>query len=353
MRNMTNNIYIHVPFCMAKCNYCAFFSRACAAPDWNGYAAEIVAEIKYWAGKIGRVRVDTVFFGGGTPSLMPAKTFATIMDALRGAFDLAADTEITAEANPATITADKLNEFIAVGLNRLSVGVQSFNDDELAFLGRRHSAADARALLDVAGRFGIRTSADFIYALPGWGTENIRRLCATINELGLTHCSLYELTIEPNTPFAKMNLQMPDNDAMTDMYTAIGEYLNPPRYEVSNYAVPGNECRHNQNVWDGDMYIGIGRGAAGRVLIGDTWYEQTGGADGVCVPMTNASRAVEKIITGMRTKRGVMLDTDTSAAINMDWVANNPNLVTRNDNRIAATDAGLLLLDNILLNLIR
>lgn len=171
--------------------------------------------------------------------------------------------------------------------------------------------------------------------------------------MGLQHCSMYELTIEPNTPFGKMNLDMPTNDEMADMYTAIGQTLNLPRYEVSNYAVHGAECRHNQNIWDGAPYIGLGRGAAGRILIDDQWYEQMGNNE-LFKKIDNNTRATERIITGLRQVRGVQIDDMTRRVINTDFVKQNPELLRiTSDNRIAATERGMLVLDDLIMNLIR
>lgn len=348
-----HNIYIHVPYCMSKCNYCAFFSRACAMPDWDKYCGEIVSEIEFWATKLGKITVPTIFFGGGTPSLMPVKIFATIMDSLRKYFCIMPDAEITMESNPGTLDAARLNDFISAGINRLSVGVQSFNDDKLRFLGRRHNAADARQLISAAMQRGLRVSGDFIYGMPGDTVHDVIETCHQINDMGLRHCSLYELTIEPGTPFAKMNLDMPTNEEMAEMYMAIGENLALPRYEVSNYAAPNQECRHNQNVWDGAPYIGIGRGAAGRIYIAGQWYEQLG-ANARFEKINSDARATEKIITGMRTMRGVKLTTDVIGAISRDFVAAHPDLIeTKPDGRIAATQKGLLILDDLLVNLCR
>lgn len=351
--NTAHNIYIHVPYCIAKCRYCAFFSHACRTPDWDTYTSGIIAEIDTWHARLGRIRVPTVFFGGGTPSLMPTLHFARIMDALRKNFDLAPDAEITAEANPGTIDEAKLREFVAAGITRLSIGVQSLNDDELRYLGRIHSARDALQLMDAAQKMPIRVSADFIYALPGWETENVKKLCRQINELGLKHCSLYELTIEDGTPLSQENPKMPDNDAMADMYCAIEDHLALPRYEVSNHAAPGFECAHNMNVWDGAAYIGLGDGAAGRVFINDTWYEQRGGPHGTLSPISNTDRATEKIITGLRTRRGVCIDKTIENILNTEYVNSNPDLVRISDNRMTATPRGILILDDLLVNLIR
>ena len=347
-----HNIYIHVPFCISKCNYCAFFSRACASPDWETYTNGILSEIDYWAQKFGKINVPTIFFGGGTPSLMPTKYFAQIIERLRNQFNVAPDAEITLESNPGTLDASHLDEFIAGGANRLSIGVQSLNDDELAFMGRRHTTDDALLLLNAAQSRNIRVSADFIYGLPGHNAKTVEKLCGAINELGLNHCSMYELTIEPSTPFGKMNLNMPTNDEMADMYNAIGNTLNLPRYEVSNYAIPGHECRHNQNIWDGAAYIGLGIGAAGRVFIDGTWYEQMGGG-AKFEQMTTTTRAIERVITGMRTTRGVLLAKDVKNVLDIDYAKNHPELVEITGDRMRATDRGIMLLDDLLVNLIK
>jgi oxygen-independent coproporphyrinogen-3 oxidase len=161
-----HNIYIHVPFCARQCTYCAFF-KTIKDPDWDTYAAKTISEIKYWGGCLGRCAVPTIFFGGGTPSLMPADVFGRIMDAVRKNFDVAPGAEITLESNPGTIDATRLDAFIAAGVNRLSIGVQSLDDSELKFLGRIHDADDARRLIHAAQDRGLNVSGDFIYALPG------------------------------------------------------------------------------------------------------------------------------------------------------------------------------------------
>lgn len=337
---------------MSKCNYCAFFSTACAAPDWNKYTNDICDEIKLWAQKLGHIDVPTVFFGGGTPSLMPVWCFEKIMNTIRADFNLLSGAEITLESNPGTLDENKLRGFCNAGVNRLSVGVQGLDDDKLKFLGRRHSVADALNLLRVAQGMGLRVSADFIYGLPGDTVADVIKLCNQINKLGLQHCSMYELTIEPDTPFGKMNLNMPNNETMAQMYLAIGDTLQLPRYEVSNYATPGNECRHNQNVWDGDAYIGIGRGAAGRVFMDGIWYEQLGNGARF-EKLDNVARATEMILTGMRTVRGCRLTDTVKNVIDIDWVLGNPNLVQINGDRISATAGGMLILDEVMVNLVK
>lgn len=345
-----HNLYIHVPFCASKCNYCAFYSRACADIDWDNYAQNIISEIKQWADKLGKIDIPTIFFGGGTPSLMPVTVFGEIMDAIRDQFNVPDNCEVTIESNPGTITRDRLIGFMDAGVNRLSVGIQSLNDTELQFLGRKHSAADAVNLIKTAMGLGLHVSGDFIYGLPGQTVADVAKLCKQINDLGIKHCSMYELSIEAGTPFSKMNLVMPDNETMAKMYEAIANNLNLPRYEVSNYGT--HPCLHNQNIWDGDPYIGIGDGAAGRPMIGNTWYEQMGGGK-TFIKIDTPTRALEKIITGLRTMRGVRLTNDICDLINFDFVNNHPELVTTTNNRLAATQKGILILNDLLVNLVK
>lgn len=348
-----HNIYIHVPYCISKCNYCAFFSRACATPNWELYENNIIEEIKYWAQKLGKISVPTIFFGGGTPSLMPTKTFDKIISTINSALSINNDCEITLEANPGTINEDKLSEFINAGANRLSIGVQSLNDEKLKFLGRRHDTKTALNIISIAQKKNIRLSADFIYGLPNETVEDVIQTCKDINSLALAHCSMYELTIEQDTPFGRMNLKMPSNEEMADMYSAISEYLKLPRYEVSNYAAIGEECKHNLNIWDGAPYIGIGQGAAGRIFIDNQWYEQLGNNEKF-EKLSNTARAEERVITGLRQTRGVYLDSDVEKIINMQYVLRNPDLLQKTpDNRISATEKGMLILDDLILNLMR
>ncbi len=284
---------------------------------------------------------------------MPTHIFGRIMNTLRARFDITPGAEVTIESNPGTLDTKRLHEFIDAGVNRLSIGVQSLDDEKLKFLGRRHNVADARRLIDSALDTGIRVSGDFIYGMPGDVVDTVRQMCNDINKIGLRHVSMYELTIEENTPFGKMNLDMPSNDEMAEMYATIAQTLSIPRYEVSNYAAPGDECQHNQNIWNGEQYIGIGRGAAGRVLIDGQWYQQMGGG-AEFIPISNTDRAIESVITGMRCANGIKLTNGIADVINMQYVDSAPELLTRtNDGRIAATDAGMLILDDVLTNMIK
>lgn len=337
---------------MSKCNYCAFFSHACANPDWDKYTDGILSEIEHWNNILGKVSVPTIFFGGGTPSLVPAIHIEKIINKINSCFILDTNTEISLESNPGTIDIQKMYDLKSIGINRLSVGVQSLDDKKLQYLGRKHSVNDAIQTLANAKEIGFRTSGDFIYGLPGETVDDVINTCKQINSLGLNHCSMYELTIEPDTPLGKQKPTMPDNETMADMYTAIAETLNLKRYEVSNYCAPGNECQHNMNVWDGMPYVGIGRGAAGRILINNTWYEQRGdGAE--FKPISETERAIEKVITGMRTTRGVNLTDDVKKVINIDNINSVADFVKITNNRMHATERGMLILDDILVKIIR
>ena len=350
--NCPHNIYIHVPYCMSKCNYCAFYSFACVTPDWQEYADGICKELKFWADKLGKIRVPTIFFGGGTPSLMPVNVFERIINCINTNFSVDKNCEITLESNPGTLNIDNLIDFKAAGITRLSVGVQSLQDDELQFLGRRHNVADALKLLDDARNMELRVSADFIYGLPNQNVKSVINLCKNINNLELKHVSMYELTIEKNTPFGKMNLQMPDNETMAQMYTAISENLELPKYEVSNYATANEHCRHNENIWAGAAYIGVGRAAAGRIFMNNVWYDEKGDFE-TFERIDNDTRAIEKIITSMRTVRGVLLSDDVAKQINFDWVKTHSDLVVQSNNYLHTTSRGMLVLDNIMLDLIK
>ncbi|MCL2369155.1 MAG: radical SAM family heme chaperone HemW [Alphaproteobacteria bacterium] len=305
-----HHLYIHVPYCASKCHYCAFYSTVCA-PDWDVYADGIIKDFD----KYKDFQIKTIFFGGGTPSLIPTDVFKRIMDAAYANFDVAHGAEITLESNPGTLCEKRLKEFIASGVNRLSVGVQSLSDTELKFLGRTHTTTDAIKLIHHAKDAGITISADFIYGLPRHDVNHIKKLCAEIKKLNLNHISMYELTIEENTKLAHENIVLPDNDVMADMYLEIGQHFK--RYEVSNY---GASCMHNSGIWDGEPYIGIGDGAHGRLFISGEWFDMNN------IFISEKDRAIEKIIMGMRTAKGVLLTNDVHNAIDWGYVNDNKNL---------------------------
>ncbi len=340
-----HHLYFHIPFCVRKCNYCTFYSvpgGGLCHNGWDNLKNQLLDEISYWAEKVGPVSVPSIFFGGGTPSLMPVDFFREIMGALKDKFNIQDDCEITIECNPGTVTQEKLGEFQKIGMNRISVGVQSLDDSQLEFLGRIHNVQTATELIQFAKNIGLCVSADFIYGLPGQDIQDVKEICEKINLLGLDHCSMYELTIEPGTPFA--TLAPIDNELSAQMYETIGKNLKLDRYEVSNYGKP---CKHNLGIWDGEPYIGFGPSAAGRPYINGTWSEQKNGKLGAPMEkslLSPSERATEILITGLRTKRGVAITPDVLKIIDMDF-AKNSGYFWNCDGRIGVKD--FLLLDSL------
>lgn len=267
-------LYIHWPFCLAKCPYCDFNSHVRERIDQTRFAAALRAELAWEAARLGRRPLASIFFGGGTPSLMAPETVAGLIADATAAFTPLADLEITLEANPTSVEAGRLAAFRDAGVNRVSLGVQSLDDTALRRLGRQHSAGEAIAALSLARSLFARHSFDLIYARPGQDVASWRAELRQALDLAADHLSLYQLTIEPGTgfeaPHRRGELVLPDDDTAAALYDATGEEaarygLEP--YEVSNYARPGGESRHNLAYWRYADYAGIGPGAHGRVSI--------------------------------------------------------------------------------------
>jgi len=268
-------VYIHWPFCLSKCPYCDFNSHVRRGGiDEERFAAAIAAEIAATATRIPGRTVDTIFFGGGTPSLMKPQTVGAILDAIGRHWTIAPDAEINLEANPTSVEASRFAGYRAAGVNRVSLGVQALDDQALKNLGRTHTADEALAAVAIARKNFERYSFDLIYARPGqtvaaWRTELARAIAEAAE-----HLSLYQLTIEPETPFYALHeagkLVVPDDDAGRALFDATQEECaraGLPAYEVSNHARTGAQCRHNLVYWRYGEYAGIGPGAHGRLLI--------------------------------------------------------------------------------------
>jgi oxygen-independent coproporphyrinogen-3 oxidase len=377
-------LYIHWPFCLAKCPYCDFNSHVRERIDQARFAAALRAELAWEAARLGRRPLASIFFGGGTPSLMdPATVAALIADATR-LFAPVPDLEITLEANPTSVETTRLAAFRAAGVNRLSLGVQALDDVSLAALGRKHSAAQAIAALETARALFPRLSFDLITARPGqtlpaWRAE-LRRALA----LAADHLSLYQLTIEPGTAFEALHRQgqlvLPDDDAAAALYDATGEEaarFGLLAYEVSNYARPGAESRHNLQYWRYGDYAGIGPGAHGRITLGgallatrrhrapEPWAERVereGHGSTEETPVEAPDRAREALLMGLRLSEGIdavrfaartgvalddALEPDTLArAIEAGYLA-------REGSRLLATPEGRKRLDALLAALAR
>jgi putative oxygen-independent coproporphyrinogen III oxidase len=269
-------VYIHWPFCLSKCPYCDFNSHVRhAAIDEARFVRAFTAEIAATAARVGGRTVSTIFFGGGTPSLMQPATVAAVLDAIAQHWTVAPDVEITLEANPTSVEATRFRGYRAAGVNRVSLGVQALDDAALKALGRMHSVDEAMAAVAVARSIFERYSFDLIYARPeqtpdAWAAE-LKRAIAQAGE----HLSLYQLTIEQDTPYfglhAAGKLVVPDDDTARALYDTTQDVCagaGLPAYEISNHARPGAECRHNLVYWRAHEYAGIGPGAHGRLNIG-------------------------------------------------------------------------------------
>jgi putative oxygen-independent coproporphyrinogen III oxidase len=267
-------LYIHWPFCLAKCPYCDFNSHVRERLPQSRFRAALRRELAWEAERLGRRKLTSIFFGGGTPSLMEPETVATLIDDARHLFEPADDIEITLEANPTSVEAGRFVAFRDAGVNRVSIGVQSLDPAALRMLGREHSAAQAIAALETARAVFPRISFDLIYARPGQTLEAWRAELRQALALAADHLSLYQLTIEPGTKFEAMHrrgdIVLPDEDTGAALYEATAEEAGRfglAAYEVSNYAVPGGESRHNLAYWRYADYAGIGPGAHGRITL--------------------------------------------------------------------------------------
>jgi putative oxygen-independent coproporphyrinogen III oxidase len=377
-------LYIHWPFCLAKCPYCDFNSHVRERIPQARFAAALRRELAWEAARLGRRRLGSIFFGGGTPSLMAPETVAALIVDAMGLFDAVPGVEITLEANPTSVESEKLAEFRAAGVNRVSLGVQSLDPRALEMLGRHHSVAQAVAALEFAREIFPRVSFDLIYARPGqalpaWRAE-LRRALA----LAADHLSLYQLTIEPGTAFAtrhaRGDIVLPDGDDAAALYNATAEeaaQFGLAPYEVSNYAAPGAESRHNLAYWRYADYAGIGPGAHGRISLNGTlvatrrhrapevWaerVEQDGHGTTEQTALSPGDRAREMLLMGLRlaegidearfvARTGVALDD----ALDQDILrqAIEVGYVTRADGRLTASSEGRLRLDALLRALIR
>jgi oxygen-independent coproporphyrinogen-3 oxidase len=272
-RERSAGVYVHFPWCLAKCPYCDFVSYVEPAADHRSYADAVLREIDSRVELFDGRRVASIFFGGGTPSLWDARELKRVLTRILGLANLDAHTEIevTVECNPTSIDAEKARALIDAGVNRLSIGAQSLNDDRLRFLGRLHDARGAIHAIEGAIRAGVpRVSADLIFGVAGQSVDEARDEALTLSNLGLTHVSCYQLTIEAGTRFGELarrgRLPLADEGVMADAFVAIEEALTARgfgHYEVSNYALAGEEARHNLGYWRGDEYIGVGCGAFG------------------------------------------------------------------------------------------
>jgi putative oxygen-independent coproporphyrinogen III oxidase len=372
-------VYVHWPFCLAKCPYCDFNSHVRhAGVDQGRFVAAYLRELAHFATLVPGRTVSSVFFGGGTPSLMAPETVGAILDRIAELWTLSGDAEVTLEANPTSVEAGRFAGYRAAGVNRVSLGVQSLDDASLKALGRMHTSEEALAALAIAKRNFERVSFDLIYArqrqrLDDWRNELSRAL-----DHARDHLSLYQLTIEPGTPFAALHeagaLVIPEGEDAEAFYLLTQELCDVaglPSYEVSNHARPGAESRHNLVYWRGHDYVGIGPGAHSRITRGgvkhevavrkspETWLDTvTAKGHGIEYDETLSPQesAVEYLLMGLRLAEGIdvkRLAAIDGRALDQQRIAQleAQGLVKSHKGRLHATGAGRLVLDRLIVEL--
>ena len=366
-------LYVHWPFCVSKCPYCDFNSHVRSGIDQDAWREALLKDLEHETRELPDRTLTSIFFGGGTPSLMEPKTVAALVEAARTYWPASSDIEITLEANPNSVEAARFADLAGVGINRLSLGLQSFTDQALRFLGRAHSAREGWKALEIAQRNFRRVSFDLIYALPGDTEDSWSAMLGQALSLGTSHLSLYQLTIEPGTRFASMvakrqfqPLNADSAAALYELTDAMTSAAGMPAYEISNHARRRQESRHNLTYWRYGDYIGVGPGAHGRRrgmrtvrhkkpenFLSSLKRNRHGISEEAA--LSPAEGADEALVMGLRLAEGIDADAIAQrfgfAAI-VDWkkvdrlVASGH--LTREGSRIAPTAAGRLLLDSIL-----
>jgi putative oxygen-independent coproporphyrinogen III oxidase len=372
LRSEDLHVYVHWPFCRAKCPYCDFNSHVDDAVDAARWCRAIARELATFAAETSGRRIGSIFFGGGTPSLMDPAHVAAIIEAVRALWPVAADCEITLEANPTSSEAGRFRAFRDAGVNRLSIGVQSFDDAVLRFLGRTHSAGDGQRAVETALSVFARVSFDLIYAVPGQSAQDWARQLAFALDLPVRHLSLYQLTIAKGTPFHRRGIAEADADLGAALFETTQDILGRaglPAYEISNHATPGGECRHNLAIWRGADYLPVGPGAEGRLSVGgrtealslhrlpQRWLdavESSGHGLARRDVLTPEQRRSELVILGLRLAEGVKRSAfrrhggaDLDAALDREGLGRmrDAGLIACTDEGIRATPAGRQRLD--------
>jgi putative oxygen-independent coproporphyrinogen III oxidase len=373
MSNEQLALYVHWPFCVSKCPYCDFNSHVRASIDQTQWREALLADLAHEARLLPGRTLTSIFFGGGTPSLMEPSTVAAVVDAAAKFWAPAPDIEITLEANPNSVEAARFADLSAAGVNRVSLGLQSFDDRALAFLGRAHSAHEGFAALEIAQKCFRRVSFDLIYALPGDTEDGWSITLAQALSLGTKHLSLYQLTIEPGTRFSAMHaagkLEPLDPDlaaALYELTSAMTLASGVPAYEISNHARRGHESRHNLTYWRYGDYAGVGPGAHGRRLGMRTVRHRkpenflsslSRNGHGIVeeARLSPTEAADEALVMGLRLAEGIDADAigrrfalgDIANWARVDRLVGSGHL-NRNGQRISLTAKGRLLLDTIL-----
>ncbi|NBW74876.1 MAG: coproporphyrinogen III oxidase [Sphingomonadaceae bacterium] len=372
---MARSLYIHWPFCLAKCPYCDFNSHVRDSVDHAVWEAALLADMRHEAGLASGEPLDSIFFGGGTPSLMPPALVAWLLAEAERLWSFAPGIEITLEGNPSSVEAANYADLAAAGVNRASLGLQALDDQTLHFLGRLHNAAEGLKAVETAQAVFGRVSIDLIYARPGQTIADWQAELAQAIALGTSHMSLYQLTIEPGTRFEtlvrKGDFIPLDDDACADLFTLTREQTAAaglPAYEISNHARPGEESRHNLTYWRYQDYVGIGPGAHGRRggeatvrhKKPENWLAAVGATGhGIMEtrPLGLREQAAEAMLMGLRLREGIDLSAKARRFALAEADLLNPakvalfeeqGLVWRNGELLGVTEAGMPLLDALL-----
>lgn len=377
--NKTLSIYVHWPFCLSKCPYCDFNSHVRDDIDEAAWARSLVRELDHYRALSGPRTISSVFFGGGTPSLMSASTVEKVLTRISDNWSCDDNIEITLEANPTSVEAGKFAGFAAAGINRLSLGIQALNDADLKALGREHNVAEARGAIDLCQKYFTRSSFDLIYARMGQTLQQWEQELTQALDMAVGHLSLYQLTIERGTAFyhahKKGRIILPGEDLAADMYDltqAICEDRGIPSYEISNHASPGQESRHNLTYWTYADYVGVGPGAHGRLTIDGTLYAlsqdrspekwlknvaEFGHATDHKQALIAQSKAEEMIMMGLRLRQGIDLKSfESRVGQKIDNFIDDQYLqrlfelgyMEMDDRRLRATALGMPLLNGLL-----
>ena len=358
-------VYIHFPYCKTRCPYCDFFRSILPKSfDENALIQRYLADIAYFTDLFPQKQsVKSIFFGGGTPSLLSPQAIDVVLNELQKKFNVAHHVEISLEANPNTFERDKFLAFHHLGVNRLSLGVQALDDFDLKKLGRSHSLSDALAAMELAAKTFPKFSIDLIYARPGQQWDNWQREIDTALQFDLSHISLYELSIEEGTPFYRKNVQPMDEENSLSLYNNTVSYLRSQgfqRYEVSNFAKSTSaQSIHNLTYWQGGDYLGIGEGAHGRLRLNGQIFATLDGQ--LAENLSPYERALELLLMGLRIEDGLCENRFFNAcglhlfdflSKKMTKRLAHLNLLCYDDANIKLTDKGFTLLDEIILELV-
>ena len=362
----THALYIHWPFCKKKCPYCDFNSHVRDDVDEPRWQQALLSELRWYHSQSSALPLSSIFFGGGTPSLMPPSIAQSMIEEAERLFGFTKDIEITLEANPTSVENSKLRDLRQAGVNRVSIGIQSLRSPSLKFLGREHSVNEATEALELAAHLFPRYSFDLIYALPNQTLDEWQKELEEALSYAGDHLSLYQLTIEAGTQFFHHHksgkIIMPKEELTAEFYELTQQMMqhhNMPAYEISNHCTSGGQAKHNQHIWQGNSYLGIGPGAHGRMDAAngtryatynyrspEKWLEQSPHGNESYLPLTSQEKQEETILMGLRLREGLQIDT-AHWPIEYLEALKQEGLITFKKDTLIPTSTGRLLLNQL------